>query len=355
MPAYTSAILKEMELLNTHFSAPSINTVYFGGGTPSHLPLPEIKKMCKGIEKNFTLSSNLEMTIEANPGTLQPVDLDELFALGFNRLSLGAQSVHMNELSLFGRIHTHGDTVKSVLHAQKSGFTNISLDLIFGAPTQTRASFMHSLNEIIRLHPAHISLYALSLEEGTLLTHMVREGVVNELSGSMTADMYSDAIAVCLQAGYRHYEISNWGVPGYESRHNTHYWRAGEYYGVGPSAHSYHSGRRSWHAPSVRRYIEKMSAADSLEDTSWIDGFEEISTEDAMSEMMILGLRLLDEGVSDDVFIKRFGRSFTEVFGPQIERLCARKLLTQKDGVLYLNHQAAFISNQVFSEFISNE
>lgn len=354
IPDYVRAVLQELVYIPRQVDVPQLSTIYFGGGTPSVLGPEAIGTILAGLRNAYSVDPDAEITLEANPGSLSSGVLQAYREAGVNRLSLGLQTVHQEELDLFGRIHTFAQACESYENARGAGFTNISLDLIFGAPGQTRDRFSQSLEEVNRLEPEHLSLYAFSLEEGTPFAQWVREGVLPAPDDDLAADMYEDACDLLHAAGYEHYEISNWAKKGYQSRHNNNYWRCGEYLGIGPSAHGYFQGIRYWNQPTLASYLGRMAAGTDEWNTPFpaMAGHETIDDRAAISEAMFLGLRLLQEGVSKRGFSERFGRSYQEIFPDEIRELIDRGLLLDEEGSLRLTPAAYLISNQVFYRFL---
>ena len=236
---------KEVELaVGDELGKPKIHTIFFGGGTPSIVPAEFYGQLLKVVRDRFDLDDDLEMSLEANPGTIQAKDLSDYRHLGFNRISLGVQSFQPKELQLLGRIHDNRETIAAIQGIRASGFTNLNLDLIYGLPGQSHADWKETLHQAMDLEPEHLSLYCLTIEEGTPLAESVKAGEIIPLDEDSSADMFELAMEELPKAGFRHYEISNWakvksdGVD-YRCQHNLQYWRNEEYYGFGAGAHGY--------------------------------------------------------------------------------------------------------------------
>lgn len=373
IPAYLAALQAEMAQLAS--AAPQrlpVHTIFFGGGTPSLLPASGIAALLKALEQNFNLLPELEITLEANPGTLTLPYLQELAALGVNRLSLGMQSARPEELRLLEREHRFEEVIQAVRWARQAGFQNLNLDLIYGLPEQTLAEWQFSLEQALRLQTEHLSLYALTLEHGTPFGAWARRGLLSEPDPEVAADMYEWARDRLAEAGFYHYEISNWARapwnqtpattenPGFACRHNLQYWRNLPYLGLGAGAHGYAAGRRTANVLSPQVYIQRLlEPADSSPPpfplTFASQSGETISSESEIGETMMMGLRLVREGVSCHTFRQRFGKELRASFGPQIERLTRLQLLEWAGDPperLRLTRRGHLLGNQVFMEFL---
>lgn len=366
IPQYVKALCREIELLSAVAGARlPVHTIFFGGGTPSLLPLEELERIFRTLETAFDFLSEIEITLEANPGTLSLPYLRGLRSLGVNRLSLGMQSAQPHELQLLERQHGYTDVVQAVTWARQAGFINLNLDLIFGLPVQSLESWQQNLELGLDLQPDHFALYALTLEHGTPMGHWVERGLLSEPDSDLAAEMYAWAGERLAVAGYRQYEISNWAKE-YEQgellacRHNLQYWRNLAYLGFGAGAHGFAGGLRTANVRSPMAYIKRLvdlapDGRPTFPRTPANVQVTPISREAEIAETMMMGLRLTLEGVSAAVFRKRFGCSLDELFGQQIERLTRLQLLEWTDGDedrLRLTAQARLLGNQVFVEFI---
>jgi oxygen-independent coproporphyrinogen III oxidase len=363
IPDYIRALSREIELLaNSAGSRLPVHTVFFGGGTPSLLPAAGLARLIVSLEEAFDLRPDLEITLEANPGELSYGYLLELRAIGINRLSLGMQSADPRELDLLEREHTYNDVVKSVEAARSAGFNNLSLDLIFGLPYQTRWSWRKSLDKAIALQPDHLSLYALTLEHGTPLQHRVSKGLVPEPDPDLAADMYEHSSSRLAEAGFIQYEISNWGRRYgngdiLASRHNLQYWRNHPYLGFGAGAHGFAGGMRTANVLAPSAYISRLSNGrrESFPCTPATVSTTPVGPQEEMAETMMMGLRLTMEGVSNQQFTSRFGTTLQEKYGKEISRLTELGLLEwggNNGECLRLTSKGRLLGNQVFLEFI---
>ena len=359
---YIDALALELKLWGRALDHPKVNTVFLGGGTPSYIPLERTAMVLRSVRECFETVPGAEITLEANPGDLNGPALAGLLDIGVNRLSMGVQSLDDSLLALLGRRHTAADAVQGYRLAEEAGFRQVNLDLMYGLPRQTIDQWRETLERVLELHPPHLSLYCLTLEEGTPLERSVREGRLPDPDPDLAADMYT--LAVEALAGYRHYEISNWSMPGHYCLHNMAYWLNRPYLGVGPGAHSCLGGYRFWGVNSPRLYIRRINRwasqdvrpvesldGDILPILGAVGGFEEVGPGLEMAETMFLGLRLLD-GLSVTGFKERFGLDPMELYGPQVRELQHEGLLEHVDGVLRLTGQGCLLANQVFMRFL---
>lgn len=354
---YVETLQREISLVAAAAGdRPPALSVYFGGGTPSQLPVSVVQQIVETCQAAFSLDPAAEISFEMNPGDADASYFAGLCRAGVNRLSIGMQSAHESELRLFARRHTLADVFDTVELARQAGLASINLDLIYGIPGQTLAMWQHSLQMALRCEPDHLSLYSLSFEEGTPLSIWLREGKITAPDPDLAADMYDWAAEVLEGAGYRHYEISNWAKPGHACQHNLHVWRNRPYLGFGAGAHGYAGGVRYETVAAPAIYIARLAAqrepmafplSAAVASSSTVDDAE------AMADTMILGLRLLEEGVAPETFRARFGHTPQQVFGPALQRLQAQQLIEQADhGRIRLTRKAYLLANRVFIEFV---
>jgi len=345
---YRTALIKEMELYSKRLPAgdKEVETLFIGGGTPTCLSTDDLVAILESCHYHFHLLPGAEISMEANPGT---VDVEKLLAAhraGVNRLSLGVQTCQERLLQLLGRIHSFSDAVEAVQAARQAGFINFSMDLIFGIPGQEPEEWCYCLKQAIGFAPTHVSAYGLQLEEGTLLSQEVLAGKIQPCSEEVELKMYEQAIKMLETAGFKHYEISNFALPGYQCRHNLRYWHNLPYLGLGPAAHSYLDHRRFSNEISPDKYVRRIMAGELA-----VVEAEELPLRTGMAETMILGLRLL-EGLDLNAFAARFGRRAEEVFAGQIRKLLDLGLVEFGEGVLRLTRKGLPVANQVFVEFV---
>jgi len=358
IPSYVETLAREAQLWRSATAGREVTTVFFGGGTPSLVPREELRTVIDALRSAFDLSPDAEMTLEANPGSLDEPYLRALLEVGFNRLSLGVQSFHDDELRALDRQHSADDAREAFCAARRAGFDNVNLDLIYGLPEQPMERWQASLERALDLAPEHLSLYALTVEEGTPLAHHVAVGRVPAPDPDAQADQYEWTQERLAAAGYEHYEISNWAWPGHRCRHNLTYWRCGEYLGLGAGAHSYLGGVRFATAKLPDRYL-------ALVDESWraanegdgstpmrqVVSGETITPELAMADTLILGLRLI-EGVSLASFRERHGVDALEAYGPALAEPFAHGLLERANERLRLTPRGRLLSNEVFTRLL---
>jgi oxygen-independent coproporphyrinogen-3 oxidase len=360
IPAYVKALQQEIEIsARSADGALPVHTIFFGGGTPSLLLPEQVGSILETIRGCFDLYSNAEITLEANPGTLDPGQLEALRTAGVNRLSFGMQSANTVELHLLERQHNLQDVARAVMDARAAGFDNLNLDLMFGIPFQTIEMWQSSLNTALSLRPDHFSLYALTLEHGTPMKKQVDLGQLPDPDSDLAADMYELASEKMEAAGFSQYEISNWArcdeTRGLLTcRHNLQYWRNLPYLGFGAGAHGYANGIRTANILSPAAYIQRLEqgGAETFPVTPTTVEKRSITREDELGETMMMGLRLAEEGVPDAVFYERFGLSLREQFGKQIARLEGQGLLEWNNGSLRLTKRGRLLGNRVFVEFI---
>jgi oxygen-independent coproporphyrinogen-3 oxidase len=374
IPAYVRALTHEIELAGGAGGNPSVDSVFFGGGTPSLLEPRHAGMVLESIRKAFQLDSEAEITLEANPGTVDHVRLKAFRGTGINRLSLGMQSADNGELRMLGRVHTHAEAERTYRDARRAGFTNINLDLIFGLPGQSVASWARTLGRALALAPEHLSLYALTLERGTELARAVRRGALPVPDGDVAADMYERAEEMLAAAGYRHYEISNWAqdaesvaaaghannpaavFPASACRHNLRYWLNRPYLGFGAGAHGCAAGKRYANICSVEKYIDRMRTGSVRRfPLSPAVSHSTMQThEDELRETMWLGLRLTEAGVDREAYRIRFGEDYYDRFRKEIDSSIGGGLLewTRSAEALRLTPRGRLLGNQVFQLFV---
>jgi oxygen-independent coproporphyrinogen-3 oxidase len=342
--SYTAGLVREMVLADPG----PVKTIYLGGGTPTVLPLSLLAQLIDGIRHNFELQSGAEISLEANPGTVGPDKLNGLRALGVNRLSLGVQSFDNGELQRLGRIHTATQAVEACHSARLAGFDNINLDLIYGQPGQSLSSWAKSLRRALDLQPDHLALYALTIEDGTPLATAVAAGEVPAPDPDLAADMVEFAQESLSSAGFVHYEISNWArSPEYLCRHNLTYWRNEAYLGIGAGAHSWRNGRRWSNTAQPAEYVTRV-----FRHQQPLASEEIIPRELEMGETMIMGLRLLEEGVQYERFRQRFGLDLTLVFPNELDELVELGLIEESGDRVRLSERGWLLGNQVFLRFL---
>ena len=361
---FLPAITSEITCWGDALAYPPVKSVFFGGGTPSYLPQGDIERILVAIQSSFQVDPAAEISIEANPGDLDEAACAGILNQGVNRLSIGVQSLDNDLLNLLGRRHQASEAVSAFQSARQAGFDNVNLDLMYGLPNQSMEQWQKTLSSLIELTPEHISLYALTIEEGTPMHRWAAEGKIPEPDSDLAADMYQHAREVLAEAGYHHYEISNWSLPDRACEHNLVYWENGPYLGVGPGAHSRLGDYRFWTVLSPRDYNTKAATwADSgvqpladlvetaLQGIPTLGGWEHLSLETTCSETMFLGLRLLD-GLNLSEASAIAGTDLAKKFQTPIQECLNLGLLEQDGDCLKLTMQTYLVANQVFTRFL---
>lgn len=348
---YVRALQTEIQWVSQDPSL-RVNTIYLGGGTPTVLPPALLGEILDACRRHFTIAEGAEITVEANPGTVDSGYLTGLLEKGVNRLSFGVQSFHDDELRLLGRIHTAAQAMESYCLARQTGWGNINLDLIYGLPRQSLSRWRATLRQAIHLRPNHLSLYCLSVEEDTPLGQHIAQGELPVPDPDLAAEMYILAEGMLDRAGYVHYEISNWAQPGYECRHNLTYWRNLPYLGLGAGAHSYRD-RKRWHnVLSPGEYITRWEADWQGPSPPAVEEIEALDEVLEVAETMILGLRLVQEGVRLMDFKGRFGRELMAVYGQEIREMEQAGLLEVDGERVRLTARGRLLGNEVFQRFL---
>lgn len=324
----------------------SLRTLYFGGGTPTLLSAKLLAGLVEVVRDSLGLDDDAEVTVEANPGTVDVPKLAQLLGAGFNRLSLGIQSLDASLLARLGRAHTAQQALDAYRAARDAGFGNVGIDLMFALPGQSRETWATTLDAAVELSPEHISLYELSIEEGTRFATLCAEGKLQPADEDLQLAMYEDAIDHLTRAGYEHYEVSNFARPGLRSRHNQVYWRNEPCYGFGAGATSYVDGRRERRVEIPSDYIDAIESGGGA-----IEYAEELTGPALAGETIVLGLRML-EGVDLSRVSERTGVDAVREFAPQIESLAQRGLLIVDEPYIRVTHQGLLLLNDVAREFV---
>ncbi|HYM16070.1 MAG TPA: radical SAM family heme chaperone HemW [Dehalococcoidia bacterium] len=356
IPSYSDTLLKDAALWVTAVGGRPVESVFFGGGTPSLTPVDDMAKILAGLHATFDVRPDAEVALEANPGSLSTEYLRGLRAAGFNRLSIGVQSFDDEELVQLDRIHTAADARAAYASARAAGFDNVNLDLIYGLPGQSMEAWRRSLEEALTLAPEHLSLYALTVEDGTPLARDVARGRVPAPDPDRQADQYEWTEERLARAGYDHYEISNWSRPGRRCRHNLVYWQNREYLGLGAGAHSFLNGVRFSTVLLPNRYAELVDESvaarvDGGGAMRHVAGAEPITPALAMADTLILGLRLTD-GVELAAFASRHGRTADDVYGPVLAEFVGYGLLERTATHLRLTPRGRLLSNELFQRLL---
>ncbi len=341
---YINAIIKEIEQQKIKSK---ITTIYIGGGTPSYIDSKYIKEIIAEIKKK-NVDSNAEITIEVNPGTITKNKLDDYKEVGINRLSIGLQVTQNELLKQIGRIHDFEQFLETYEMARKFGFNNINIDLMLGLPNQRIKDLRESLEKIIELNPEHISVYSLIVEEGTPIANKIKTGELILPEEDLERNMYWYVKNTLELNGYRHYEISNFAKPGYESRHNMNCWNQKEYIGIGIAAHSYRDITRYSNTEDLSEYIKNVKNG-HFERNRIIHEIQK--EDDTKREHMILGLRQIN-GISISKFKEKFGENPIYTFRNELKKLTEEKLIIVDDNNIKLSNKGLDFANIVWEEFI---
>jgi oxygen-independent coproporphyrinogen-3 oxidase len=351
--AYAAALRQEIGQVAGERKRPA-HTVFFGGGTPSLMPPHTLEQILQAVRRHFDLASAAEMTLEANPGTVDAAYLRAIRNLGINRLSFGVQSAIASELALLEREHDFSAVIAAVEMAQAAGFSNVNLDLIYGVPGQTLAAWTESLRAVLTLRPNHLSLYCLTIEPGTPMQRWLKSGRLQPPDPDLAADQYDLACVLLAEHGFEHYEISNWALPGYQCRHNLTYWRNQDYLGLGAGAHGYAGGYRYHVVKQPRVYLRRLQqgAPGHYPLSAAVAEKHAVDRAEAMSDTVITQLRLLQEGLDLKAFQAQFSQSLDEAYNGVVRQLIGWGLLQVEDDRLRLTKNGRFLSNQVFYRFM---
>lgn len=352
IPAYVDAVIEEMR--QWKLTAPEMlpaATLFIGGGTPSLVPAAQLARIVDAAATELGLQADAEITVEANPEGVDEPYARDLLAAGVNRLSLGVQSLQPAGLKVLGRLHGAEGARQAFESARRAGFTDLSLDFIYGWPGQQLADWQRDLETALSWGPDHLSLYSLIVEPDTPFWRAVERGQLRPVEDDTTADLFTAAIDVLDADGWEHYEISNWSRSRRtRSIHNQLYWQNGAYYGIGAGAHGYLNGERYSNLRLPSAYVEQVGNNGLA-----VHQREQIDPATELGETMMLGLRLLLDGVADSDVVARHGVDLASSFGPTIERFQSLGLLEWGAGRLRLTDRGAFVANSVCAEFLPVE
>lgn len=343
--AYVEALCRELALRKKYIKGEPVETIYLGGGTPSQLTLAELERIFTYIYKVYPVRADAEITLEGNPDDMTEDYVRGLSTLPVNRISMGVQTFDDEKLRFLYRRHTAEEACRAVANCQKAGFSNISIDLIYGLPGEDDAAWQRDVEEAVTLQVPHLSAYCLMFEEGTQLYHLQQVGRVKEESDEQTLHFYTYLMDRLQRAGYEHYEISNFCLPGYRSRHNSSYWSGQRYMGCGASAHSYDGDSRQWNVASLTKYIDAINKGEFPCEQ------EQLSPTERYNDMIVTRLRTR-EGLS----LSRLRQDFGKVL---YDYCLANARLSLDDGNLEINgdtlrltRKGIFISDDIMSDLL---
>ncbi|MDO4393350.1 MAG: radical SAM family heme chaperone HemW [Bacillota bacterium] len=344
---YAVALCEEIKILGETWPYRLVETVFIGGGTPSLLEGEDIKRIMSCIRENFNVAEDAEITIEGNPNSLDDRKLNAYLETGINRLSIGIQSFDNSVLSVLGRLHDKNQATSAYQKARRAGFRNINLDLMFAIPGQSLKKWIDSVKAAVFLKPEHISMYSLTLEEGTEMYDRIKSGQLTETTEILDREMYHQALELLKKEGYEHYEISNCALPGREGRHNMKYWSYEEYLGIGLGASSFIGGVRYRNVENMLDYLKCIKAHKAPIDAGSVENYTE---RDEMGIFIFTGLRK-QSGISLERFRRTFGRDLFDVFDDSVLKRNKGLIVLEGDR-LYLTEYGMDVSNRIMAEFV---
>lgn len=343
--SYVRAVVNE--IASSPYSGQVVDTIYFGGGTPSLLSSSQLERILAALCDSLDVAEAAEVTLEINPGSATPAKLREFRRVGVNRASFGAQTFDDAELAKLGRSHNAADTLRTFEDLRAAGFTNVSFDLIAGLPGQTLAGWQRNIEQALALQPEHLSFYLLEVHSGTPLAEHIRRGLQPVPDDDLAAEMYRWMLEHAAEAGYEHYEISNLCRPGFHSRHNVKYWTTEAYYGFGCSAHSHDGQTRRWsNERDVRKYVEMIESGNNP-----IVEEQLLTHEEKRAEALFLGMRLM-RGIDRRRYLESFGVDLLAEHAGDVDRFRRAGLLEVEGEVIRLTRNGALLSNEVFAAFV---
>jgi oxygen-independent coproporphyrinogen-3 oxidase len=343
--SYLTSLKKEIVHYSQKYSAGrNIISIFFGGGTPSFMEPEYIGEIIDAVKSNFNVAGNAEITMETNPGTVTKEKLIRFHEVGINRISIGIQSFNETELKFLTRIHDSETAIKTVHDAAEAGFENISIDLIFNLPKQTKEIWRQNLQTALQLPIKHISTYSLILEQGTILNKMVIDGKVKMQSEDYDADLYQETISFLTNNHFKQYEVSNFAKDKYECIHNNAYWRYKDYFGFGTSAHSFVDGKRWWNFSSVKFYNEAVSQNENA-----IAGSEELNKKQMLDEYVMLALR--SSGLDCEDLINKFGDDWLNQNKEYLNKLTESQFLVCKNNFYSLTPNGYAVCDELLLKF----
>ena len=365
-PQYIDSICKEIKLWGSLIPDANINTIFFGGGTPSYIPKNLLGQILNTIKEEMDTTNCAEITIESNPNDLSEIKkLEYYLDIGINRISIGIQSFNDSHLKSIDRRHSAAEGVHAIKNAESAGFDNINIDLMFGLPNQTKHEWIETLEIIPTIPIQHISMYCLTVEKNTPMYHQVNQGITPMPDQDLAAEMYEIATNFMEQENFRHYEISNWAKNNRLCEHNLTYWKNQQFIGLGPGAHSLLFSYRFSNIESPKKYIQKLKSNPDFEKTQnnkqtdkdkfltipTTENYEKQDVKTKMSDTMIMGLRL-DSGINLDEFEEKFQIKIEKIFPGKIDKLISENLINKKNNQIKLSDKGKLLGNEVFINFL---
>lgn len=343
--AMIKAICREAEMRSNYINE-NITTIYFGGGTPSLLSVNNLKELMCTISDLFTITNDAEITLEANPDDINENKLNAWRELGINRLSIGVQSFFNEDLKWMNRVHNADEALKSILLAQKNGFDNITIDLIYGTPTLNEENWMKNLQTVFSLNIPHVSCYALTVEEKTALSAMIALGKIENIEHEKQSRHFELLMRQMKLNGYEHYEISNFAKPGNRSKHNSSYWNGKPYLGLGPSAHSYNGNARQWNIANNALYIKNIESEVVYYET------ENLTDKQKLNEYIMTSLRTM-EGISLDYVLKNWDNKAVNKMKEVCKKFFEHGLVSEKNNSLILTDKGKLFADGIAADLFA--
>ena len=343
--AYVHALCQELDMRKDYLEGEDIETIYLGGGTPSQLTQKELEEIFSSLYNIYKVKENAEITLEANPDDLTPEYIHMLRTLPINRISMGIQTFQEETLKLLHRRHTAQQAIEAVKHCREAGFQNISIDLMYGLPGETLETWQEDLQQAIALHPEHISAYHLIYEEGTALWKLREQNQVEEADEDLSVTLFKTLIEELTHAGYEHYEISNFCLPGLHSRHNSSYWTGKKYLGCGPSAHSFNGTSRQWNVASLDKYIQSIQQGELDYE------IEELDIYTRYNDFVITTIRT-HWGMSLSHLRSTYGENLYQYCLRMAKPHLEQGVLEIKEDTLKLTKEGIFISDGIMSDLL---
>ena len=344
-PRLLMGLKMELESRASDLTSEEINTIYLGGGTPTVLLIHELKDLLDTVRQNYRVAPDAEITMEANPDDLSLETLSAFKKIGLNRLSIGIQSFSDVDLRLMNRRHDVLQAVRSVKWAKIAGFSNISIDLIYGLPNQSLVEWERNLQIAVELDVQHISAYNLTYHEGTVFYDQLKKGILKELPDELSLRQFEILIRILKDAGFEHYEISNFCKPGLYSQHNSSYWENKKYLGIGPSAHSFDIKSRRWNISSVTGYLQGIENNQPYSET------EILTEQDRYNDYIITGLRTI-WGISEEHIQTQFSVPYLVQFQKTVIKHVQSGCITNNSGEVCLSSKGLFVSDQIMADFM---
>ncbi|HEY0655942.1 MAG TPA: radical SAM family heme chaperone HemW [Chryseosolibacter sp.] len=337
------AMVKELHLQQHYLTGEQIETIYFGGGTPSLIPVSNLRSLIATVKDQFNVKEDAEITLECNPDDLSTAHLDEFFRIGVNRLSIGIQTFDDEVLRFLNRAHTAIEATEAVIRSRQAGFTNISIDLIYAIPGQTQGDWLQNIKRAIDLNPEHISAYNLTIEPQTVFGNWSKRGKLQPVVDDAAAAQLEALVSILAEAGYQQYEVSNFCKPGFESRHNSSYWQRKAYLGIGPSAHSYNRATRQYNVRNNHAYVKALRSGTVPFER------EELKRDDQVNEYLLTTLRTV-WGANLQVMRDDYGYDLLNDQKTYIQYLLSNGLATLDEHVLKLTQKGKMMADKISSD-----